>query len=337
MKKLSEIRMRRRTLLKGLGVIGLASLSPCAFSQASEDKKPLPVVRLKLGDYQTFRSTCAMECLHCNLTAYVHQGELKKIEASKDFNVKCCLRGMSRTKWVSHPLRVKTPMLRIGEKGEGKFKPITWDEALDLIEKNIRDTIASHGNKGMLISAASGNMDSIKNDMGKAFFDYLGGSTKQAGSLCCAAVTAAMIPMLGLRYADTRDTIADSRYILCWGNNPAVTMQAYFKEYLKAQASGARLVVIDPRYSETAAKADEWIPIVPGTDTALALGMIKIIMDEALYDADYLRQHTGAPYLVDADKKQKRESAEDKESYLVYDTASQRLVRHDVPVRSYLH
>lgn len=135
MKKLSEIRMRRRTLLKGLGVIGLASLSPCAFSQASEDKKPLPVVRLKLGDYQTFRSTCAMECLHCNLTAYVHQGELKKIEASKDFNVKCCLRGMSRTKWVSHPLRVKTPMLRIGEKGEGKFKPITWDEALDLIEK----------------------------------------------------------------------------------------------------------------------------------------------------------------------------------------------------------
>ncbi|WP_347253105.1 molybdopterin-dependent oxidoreductase [Leminorella grimontii] len=331
MKNLSEIRMKRRTLLKGLGVIGLASLSPCAFSQASADKKPLPTVRLKLGDYQTFRSTCAMECLHCNLTAYVYQGELKKIEASPDFNVKCCLRGMSRTKWVYHPLRVKTPLLRIGEKGEGKFKPISWDEALDLIEKNIRDTIARFGNKGMLFSAASGNMDSIKNDMGKAFFDYLGGSTKQAGSLCCAAVTAAMMPMLGLRYADTRDTIADSRYILCWGNNPAVTMQAYFKEYLKAQANGARLIVIDPRYSETAAKADEWIPIVPGTDTALALGMIKIIMDEQLYDADYLRQHTGAPYLVDADKKQKRESAEDKESYLVYDTISQRAVRHDAP------
>ncbi|AWH87745.1 molybdopterin-containing oxidoreductase family protein [Limnobaculum parvum] len=331
MKNISDIRLNRRTLLKGLGVIGLASISPCAFSLVSEDKKPLPRVRLKLSDYQTFRSTCAMECLHCNLTAYVYQGELKKIEASKDFNVKCCLRGMSRTKWVYHKQRVKTPLLRVGEKGEGKFRPISWDEALDLIEKNIRDTIATHGNKGMMLSTHAGNMDSIKNDMGKAFFDYLGGSTKQAGSLCCSAVTAAMMPIVGLRYADMRDTIADSRYILCWGNNPAVTMQAYFKEYIKAQANGARLVVIDPRFNETAAKADEWVSIIPGTDTALALGMIKIIMDEQLYDVDFLRQHTGAVYLVDAQKKQMREKPEDAESYLVYDTLTQSTVRHDAP------
>lgn len=331
MKNISDIRMNRRTLLKGLGVIGLASISPCIFSMALDNGKPLPRVRLKLTDYQTFRSTCAMECLHCNLTAYVYQGELKKIEASKDFNVKCCLRGISRTKWVYHPLRVKTPMLRVGEKGEGKFKPISWDQALDLIELNIRNTLASHGNKGLLISTHAGNMDSIKNDMAKAFFDYLGGATQRSGSLCCSAVTAAMIPMLGLRYADMRDTIADSRYILCWGNNPAVTMQAYFKEYIKAQKRGARLVVIDPRFNETAAKADEWIPIIPGTDTALALGMIKIIMDEQRYDAEFLRQHTGAVYLVDAQQRQLRENPQDKESYLVYDSLSQRLVRHDTP------
>ena len=331
MKNISDIRLNRRTLLKGLGVIGLASISPCIFSMALDNGKPLPRVRLKLTDYQTFKSTCAMECLHCNLTAYVYQGELKKIEASKGFNVKCCLRGISRTKWVSHPLRVKTPLLRVGEKGEGKFNPISWDEALDLIELNIRNTIASHGNKGLLISTSSGNMDSIKNDMAKAFFDYLGGATQRAGSLCCSAVTAAMIPMLGLRYADMRDTICDSRYILCWGNNPAVTMQAYFKEYIKAQNRGACLIVIDPRFNETAAKADEWIPIVPGTDTALALGMIKIIIDERRYDADFLRQHTGAVYLVDTQQKQLRENPQDQESYLVYDILSRRLVRHDTP------
>jgi anaerobic selenocysteine-containing dehydrogenase len=331
MKNISDIRMNRRTLLKGLGVIGLASISPCVFSMALGNGKPLPRVRLKLTDYQTFRSTCAMECLHCNLTAYVYQGELTKIEASKDFNVKCCLRGISRTKWVYHPLRVKTPLLRVGEKGQGKFKPISWDEALDLIELNIRNTLASHGNKGLLISTHAGNMDSIKNDMAKSFFDYLGGATKRTGSLCCSAVTAAMIPMLGLRYADMRDTLADSHYILCWGNNPAVTMQAYFKEYIKAQKQGARLVVIDPRFNETAAKADEWIPIIPGTDTALALGMIKIIMDEQRYDADFLRQHTGAVYLVDAKQQQLREDPQDKESYLVYDNLSQKLVRHDTP------
>ncbi|MBD4476830.1 molybdopterin-dependent oxidoreductase, partial [Xanthomonas citri pv. citri] len=80
-------------------------------------------------------------------------------------------RGISRTKWVYHPLRLTQPLLRTGEKGEGKFKPITWDAALDLIEKNIRETIATEGNKGLLLTAASGNMDSIKNDMAKAFFD----------------------------------------------------------------------------------------------------------------------------------------------------------------------
>jgi anaerobic selenocysteine-containing dehydrogenase len=329
MNDIASLRLKRRTLLKGLGVIGLASLSPCAFSLSTGQQEPLRRIHLKLTDYQTFRSTCAMECLHCNLTAYVYQKKLMKIEATEGFNVKCCLRGISRTKWVYHQQRVTTPLLRVGKKGEGKFEPISWQQALDLIEKNIRTTIKKQGNEGLLLSTHAGNMDSIKNDMGKAFFDYLGGSVKQAGSLCCSAVTAAMMPMVGLRYADTRDTIADSRLIICWGNNPAVTMQAYFKNYLRAQEQGARIVVIDPRFNETAAKADEWIPIVPGTDTALALGMMKIIIEEQHIDEDFLRQHTGAVYLVDAKDQLVRADTNDSESYLVYDCTSQSLVRHD--------
>lgn len=330
MKTINELRIKRRTLLKGLGVVGLATIAPCSFAEANNNQ-PLPRVRLKLSDYKTFRSTCAMECLHCNLTAYTYQGKLMKIQATEGFNVKCCLRGMSRTKWVYHDQRITTPLLRVGEKGKAEFKPISWDEALDLIEKNIRETITKYGNEGLFISTHAGNMDSIKNDMGKAFFDYLGGSTKQAGSLCCSAVTAAMIPMLGLRYADTRDTIADSRYILCWGNNPAVTMQAYFKNYNQARKNGARLVVIDPHFNETAAKADEWIPIIPGTDTALALGMIKIIIEENRIDEDFLRAHTGAVYLVDDKQQQVRQDNNDKDSYLVFDLLSGQLARHDTP------
>ncbi|EBX9237736.1 putative dimethyl sulphoxide reductase [Salmonella enterica] len=329
MEALRHIRLKRRTLLKGLGVVGLASLSASFLTLRQANGTPLPRFRLKESDYRTFRSTCAMECLHCNLTAYVWKDRLMKIEATKGFNVKCCLRGISRTKWVYHPLRLTQPLLRIGEKGEGKFKPITWNAALDLIEEKIRETLATDGNKGLLLTAASGNMDSIKNDMGKAFFDYLGGSTKHAGSLCCAAVTAAMIPMVGLRYADTRDTIAESRYILCWGNNPAVTMHAYFKHYSQAQRNGARLVVIDPRFNETAAKADEWVPIVPGTDIALALGMINIIMQEKRHDVDFLRAHTGAVYLVDGQQQLMRADPQDKDSYLVFDTVTKTLKRHD--------
>ncbi len=329
MEALNTIRLKRRTLLKGLGVVGLASLGTSFLTLRQANGTPLPRFRLKASDYRTFQSTCAMECLHCNLTAYVWKDRLMKIEATKGFNVKCCLRGISRTKWVYHPLRLTQPLLRTGEKGEGKFKPITWNAALDLIEEKIRETLATDGNKGLLLTAASGNMDSIKNDMGKAFFDYLGGSTKHTGSLCCAAVTAAMMPMVGLRYADTRDTIAESRYILCWGNNPAVTMHAYFKHYSQAQRNGARLVVIDPRFNETAAKADEWVPIVPGTDIALALGMINIIMQENRHDADFLRAHTGAVYLVDDQQQLMRADPQDKDSYLVFDTVTKTLKRHD--------
>ncbi len=329
--KVRSTRITRREMLKQLAVTGLLALSPFPLGNAELRAATATSTRLRLEDFKLYRSSCAMECLHCNLTAFVHDNKLVKIEASKDFNVKCCLRGMSRTKWIYHKRRLTTPLLRTGAKGSGQFKSISWDEAFDLIETNIRKTIADRGNEGLLLNTGSGNMDALQNPLANAFFDYLGGATKQVGTLCCSAVAAAMIPMLGLRYADTRDTIKDSRYLLCWGNNPAVTMQAYFKEYLAAQRNGARIVVIDPRYSETAAKADEWIPIVPGTDVALALGMIRVIIEEKLHDEAFLREHTGATYLVDEKGKQLRESPDAPDSYLAFDRLSGCIVRHDTP------
>lgn len=138
-----------------------------------------------------------------------------------------------------------------------------------------------------------------------------------------------MEPMFGKRYVDTRDTIADSKFILCWGNNPLVTMQAYWPRYLEAQKRGAKIVVIDPRRSETAARADQWIPINPGTDAVLALGMIRVMGRENLFDTAFLKAHTGAPYLVDAEGKLMREDEKDVNSYLVYDIKANKVVRHD--------
>ena len=272
-----------------------------------------------------------MECLHCNLTAYTYKGELIKVEASNDFNVKGCMRGLSRTKWVKHKERVTTPLLRDGEKGKGAFKPISWDEALDLMEKKIRDTIAEEGHKGLFFTEFTGNMDAIKGPMGRAFFDYLGGATHRQGSICCGAAHFTMPQITGVRFTDTRDTIADSRYLLCWGNNPATTMHAYWKDFVQAKENGARIVVIDPRFSETAAQADEWIPIIPGTDTALALGMMKIIFDENLIDEPYLRAHTGATYLITETDSLARTDENDSDSYLAYDLLSKSYVRHDTP------
>ena len=319
----------RRKVLKGLGILSLMPL--CPEIMAMPINRPPYKYSFKYSDFKATRSTCPMECLHCNLTAYTYKDQLIKVEATPGFNVKGCMRGLSRTKWVYHKDRLTTPLLRVGEKGKGEFKPISWDEALDLIEEKIRKTIAEDGNKGMLLNVHSGSMDSIKNVMGVFFFNYLGGATFQAGSLCCSAIGAAMIPMLGFRYADTRDTIADSRYLLCWANNPAVTMHAYWKDFNQARKNGARLVVIDPRYSETAAKADEWIQINPGTDTALALGMMKVIIDENRIDEKFLRNKTGAVYLISPDDSLARSNSSDQNSYQVYDLISQSYVRHDTP------
>lgn len=168
-------------------------------------------------------------------------------------------------------------MKRVGERGEGKFERISWDEALDTVADKIKEAMKKGGSESLLFTSASGNMDNLANPAQVTFGNYLGGTTRVAGSLCCSAVTAAMMPMVGMRYVDTRDTIDQAKFIICWGNNPLVTMQAYWHLYLKAKERGAKIVVIDPRKSETAVHADKWIPIIPGTDAALGLGMIRWI------------------------------------------------------------
>ncbi len=97
-----------------------------------------------------------MECLHCNLTAYTYQGKLMKLQATEGFNVKCCLRGMSRTKWVYHEQRIKTPLLRVGEKGKAEFKPISWDEALDPSKKISEKPLINMVMKGYLFPRMQG-------------------------------------------------------------------------------------------------------------------------------------------------------------------------------------
>lgn len=322
-------KMKRRTFLKTSGTIGgaaLATTTGLTFkNQKSSSKK---VHGDSIEEYTTVQSSCPMECLHCNLTAYVKNGKVVKIQPTTGLQTQGCLRGISRTQWMYNKNRILSPLLRTGEKGKGEFKEISWKEALNLVEKKIRETIDTIGNKGMLLTQGSGNMDNIKNSFASSFFDYIGGTTPTVGGLCCNAVTSAMVPIVGVRSRETRDTIKDSTYLLCWGNNPAVTMQAFYKFYEEAQNKGAKMVVIDPIYTETAAKADEWIPILPSTDTALALGMLNVIFEEDLIDRKFLQNNTGAAYLIDKNGELLRESPEDPDSYLVYDIKSKKTVTH---------
>ncbi|MEL1135784.1 molybdopterin-dependent oxidoreductase [Desulfitobacterium sp. THU1] len=317
----------RRTFIKGTGAVAAtAAVGGIGFSAGMPDVvEGAPV---DLSNAKTFTSSCAMECLHHNLKGYVVDGKLVKVETGDD-QTKACLRGISRTQWVNNPDRPKMPMLRTGEKGEGKWKEISWDEATDLIVTKIKETQSELGNQGITYKGGSGNFGALTNGIAGAFFNYIGGSTPIVGSLCCQVVTTTMPPMLGTRYEDTRDTIQDSKYIIVWGTNPAVTMQSYFSKYQDAMSKGAKMVTIDPRLSETAAKSDEWITILPGTDTALGLGMLKIIIEEKLYDQEFLLKHTGVPFLVDKATGNQVKAEDNDTSYMVYDQISKSIIPHD--------
>lgn len=320
----------RRTFLKTTGAAAaIAAVSGAAgLNMLPADATPI----VDVSDAQVFQSCCTMECLHHNLKAYVVDGKLVKVEACEADETKGCLRGLSRTQWVNHPDRLKMPLLRDGEKGSGKWKEISWDEALDLIVEKIRTTISELGNQGLCLKSGSGNFASLTGPIASSFFNFLGGCTPCVGSLCCQAVTTSMNLVFGSRYEDTRDTIRDSKYIIVWGTNPVVTMQSYMKWYAEAQAKGARMITVDPRFSETAAKSDEWVAPLPGTDTALVLGMMKIIFEEGMYDADFIRAHSSYPFLIEKSTGAAAlEDAEDATSCLVFDEVTRTLARHDAP------
>ncbi|MEG0462211.1 molybdopterin-containing oxidoreductase family protein, partial [Gordonibacter sp.] len=150
------------------------------------------------------------------------------------------------------------------------------------------------------------------------------------GSLCCAGTTAAQVPIYGQRFLDTRNQIEKSKYVIAWGNNPAISKQGYFQRFEKVMENGGKFVVIDPVFSESASKASEWVAPWPGTDAALALALLKVVVDEKLYDEEYTLAHTCAPCLVDkATGEPVLQKADDPTSFVVFDKKSGEVVRHD--------
>lgn len=326
-KKMTD--MSRRTFIKGTGACA-ATVALGGVGIAGSMTDVAEAAPVDLTNAETYTAQCAMECLHHSLKAYVVDGKIVKVEQNTDGEdeTKACLRGLARTQWVNNKDRLTSPMLRTGEKGEGKFKEISWDEAVEIFAQKVKETQAELGNQGILQLGGSGNFGLLTGGAWGAFWNYMGGKTGTFGQLCCQSVTIAGGQVLGGRSKNIRDTVPQTKYMLCWGTNAAITNQSYYKRILEAQNNGAKIVTIDPRFSETAAKSDEYYPILPGTDTALALGILKIIIDEKLYDEAFLKAHTSVPFLVD---KSTGELAlgdpEDSSSYQVYDGNS--IVAHD--------
>lgn len=251
------------------------------------------------GNTKVFRTANTPECLHCAMLVQVEDGNVKRVTADPDFHIRACARGTSRINQLYSPHRLQYPLKRVGERGAGEWERISWDEALATVAGKMEEIRAESGNEAFLAYGGTGNWSSLSTGVSglwAAFWNRFGGSTPTVSSLCCPAATEGFNAVLGGNRSEFRDEWIPTKLFIAWGDNPAVSNRVYFKNFIEAhRKNGAKLITIDPRYSETAAHSDTYIPIRPGTDSSFALGMMKVIIDEKLYDEEYLKTYSNAP------------------------------------------
>ena len=245
-------------------------------------------------------ATCSPECQHHLLKGMVRNGKLQKVVPAEVNEGRICARGMARVETCNSPARLIKPMLRTGPKGSGEFEPIDWEEAFDRIEHELRRALHDGGPSSVLHLHGSGNFSALTHDRPFGVLGtWLGGFSQIAGNICCAGTDWGLTPILGRRRQTNRNQLAETDYMIVWGNNPAVTLGGYFDRLLSVVDRGGTLCVVDPLLTETADHAEEHLQPIPGSDAALALAMLKVIIDENLYDEEFLLEHTTAPFLID--------------------------------------
>lgn len=191
-----------------------------------------------------------------------------------------------------HDGRLLHPQIRIGAKGEGKFRRATWDEALDLIASRLRAAADEQGPQSILPYSYAGTMGLLHGEsMDRRFFHLLGAS-KLDRTICASAGTEALNVTYGTRMGTDPEDVGHAKLILLWGTNTLTANPHLWPFIRKAKANGARTIVIDPLRTRTAAACDEHIAVRPGTDAALALAMMHVLFRDGLADLDYLRAMT---------------------------------------------
>ena len=189
------------------------------------------------------------------------------------------------------PDRVLYPQRRIGKKGEGKFRRIGWDEALDEIAARLKAAAAEDPQTILPLSYA-GTMGMLQySSMDRRFFHRLGASLLER-TLCSSAGKAGIKATLGGSYGMDPERFVDSKLILIWGSNPIVSNLHFWSRAQEAKRRGAKVIAIDPYRSLTAEKCSQHVALLPGTDAALALGMMHVLIAEDLIDRDYVEQYT---------------------------------------------
>jgi anaerobic selenocysteine-containing dehydrogenase len=191
-----------------------------------------------------------------------------------------------------HPDRLTHPLKRVGPKGSGRFERVSWDEALADIARTLHRVIDEDGAQAILPYSYAGTMGYLQGEsMDRRFFHTLGAS-KLDRTICSTAGGAGMRMTVGANIGADGESIPDCDLVLLWGTNTLTSNPHLWPFVLRARENGAPIICIDPIRTRTAQQCDEWIPIRPGTDAALALGIMHVLFAEGLQDDEYIERHT---------------------------------------------
>ena len=243
---------------------------------------------------RTVRAVCPHDCPDtCAMLVTVQDGVAVRVAGDPDHpptHGALCTKVSRYTERSYSPDRVLTPLKRIGKKGQGRFEPVGWDEALDDIAARLK-AIAAHDPQAVLPYSYAGTMGLVQGDgMAARFFHQLGASLLDR-TICSSAGGAALTATYGAPVGMHAQFFAESRLILIWGSN-SITSNLHFWTYAQqAKRAGAKLVCIDPRKTETADKCHQHIALLPGTDGALALGLMHELVVNGWLDHDYIDRH----------------------------------------------
>ncbi|GCE20655.1 molybdopterin-containing oxidoreductase family protein [Dictyobacter kobayashii] len=193
---------------------------------------------------------------------------------------------------VYHPERLLYPLRRSGPKGSGQFTRISWDEAIAEIAERWKNISAQHGAEGILPYSYAGTLGLVQGGVTDSRFWNRLGASQLERSICGYAAEDAVLLTIGGRLAPAPEDLLHSKLILIWGSNPASTAPHVVPFLREAQRKGARIIVIDPIRTLTARSADQHIQPLPGTDAALALSMMYVMVTEGLHNAEWIAQHT---------------------------------------------
>ena len=240
----------------------------------------------------TKRALCQTCDMQCAVVTESIDGQVVRVRSSDNpiFKDHICMKAIVSPKGFAHPDRILHPLKRVGERGSNQWEQVTWEEAMTDIAARLKDVIAKHGAESWAVSTSQWNTGT-DHGLGRRLMNHVGSPNWISGVALCAGNTAA-VNRLTYGWFPLGD-FHSTKCIVLYGHNPRRHSWTMIYNYIRlAQARGAKLIVLDPRVTKNALKADIHLPLKPGSDAAMTFGFLNVIINEGLYDKKFVKDWT---------------------------------------------